>query len=185
MHRCGNCSKGNHSCYRGERAELIVSELPVSWLMRPRRTGNPFSWTGWQATNSLCNVIADIVAIIGVIETSELDESDPAGLWITSYNHSSEGRVPIYQLHTCKYRYCAGALGHRVLSCEISSGHIPHLAALIDVMKCTLQRVGLPSIMEPIGLDIGDGKFSDGMIFFPMLKAEAWYRHNLCRHIWP
>ena len=36
-----------------------------------------------------------------------------------------------------------------------------------DVIKRALQKAGLPSVLEPPGLDRGDGSHPDGITVFP------------------
>jgi hypothetical protein len=65
------------------------------------------------------------------------------------------------------------ALGHHALSCRLSSGRFPRHAALNDVIKRALHSAGLPSVLEPTGLDRGDGKRPDGMTIFPYSQGRS------------
>ena len=65
------------------------------------------------------------------------------------------------------------ALGLHPLSCRVSAGRFPRHAALNDVVKRSLQRAGLPSILEPTGLDRDDGKRPDGMTIFPYSNGRS------------
>ena len=49
----------------------------------------------------------------------------------------------------------------------------PRHAALNDVVKRALQRVGLPSVLEPPGLDRGDGSRPDGITVFPLSQGRS------------
>ena len=53
------------------------------------------------------------------------------------------------------------------LSCRYSAGRFPRHSAMNDVVKRALQKAGLPSVLEPPGLDRGDGSRPDGITVFP------------------
>ena len=75
--------------------------------------------------------------------------------------------------HTCR---CGGRMddkGHHGLSCRFSAGRHPRHAALNDVVKRGLQRAGLPSVLEPPGLDRGDGKRPDGITVYPFREGKS------------
>ena len=44
---------------------------------------------------------------------------------------------------------------------------IPRHSAMNDVIKRALEKAGLPSVLEPPGLDRGDGSRLDGITVFP------------------
>ena len=73
--------------------------------------------------------------------------------------------------HTCRCGRMMDKRGLHGLSCRYSAGRHPRHAALNDVVKRALQSAGLPSILEPPGLDRGDGSRPDGITVFP-------YRHG-------
>ena len=50
-------------------------------------------------------------------------------------------------------------------SCKYSAGCFPRHSAM-DVIKRALQKAGLPSVLEPPGLDTGDGSRPDGITVF-------------------
>ena len=84
---------------------------------------------------------------------------------------------PICEPHQCKL--CGrevDTLGHHGLSCTKSAGRFPRHAALNDVVKRALASAGAPSILEPVGLDRGDGRRPDGLTTFPFNcgKSLAW-----------
>ena len=79
----------------------------------------------------------------------------------------------VCQSHTCRCGKKIEALGLHPLSCRVSAGRFPRHAALNDVVKRSLQSAGLPSILEPTGLDRGDGKRPDGMTIFPYSKGRS------------
>ena len=53
-------------------------------------------------------------------------------------------------------------VGTHPLSCRFSAGRIPRHSALIDVVRRGLSAAGIPSMLEPSGLDRGDGKLKSG-----------------------
>ena len=70
--------------------------------------------------------------------------------------------------HQCRLcGHSVDRLGHHGLSCKKSAGRFPRHAALNDVIKRALSSAGVPSILEPVGLDRGDGRRPDGMTTFP------------------
>ena len=77
---------------------------------------------------------------------------------------SSSFSVPPVPLWTCG-RY-VDRLGHHGLSCRYSAGRLPCHANINDVVKCGLAVAGVPSWLEPVGLDRGDGRRPDGLIVF-------------------
>ena len=85
--------------------------------------------------------------------------------------------LPICEPHLCKL--CGRSvdrLGHHGLSCTKSAGRFPRHAALNDVVKRALSSAGVPSILEPVGLDRGDGRRPDGLTTFPFSRGRslAW-----------
>jgi hypothetical protein len=79
----------------------------------------------------------------------------------------------VCQPHPCRCGKKMDALGLHPLSCRVSAGRFPRHAALNDVVKRALQSAGLPSILEPAGLDRGDGKRPDGMTIFPYSNGRC------------
>ena len=74
----------------------------------------------------------------------------------------------ICEQHRC--RLCGrqvDQLGHHGLSCVKSAGRLPRHAQLNDVVRRGLASAGIPSVLEPVGLDRGDGKRPDGLTLFP------------------
>ena len=73
----------------------------------------------------------------------------------------------------CRCRAMIDHLGHHPLSCRFSAGRIPRHAALNDIIKRALNTAGIPSTLEPAGLDRGDGRRPDGMTAFPFRNGKA------------
>ena len=75
--------------------------------------------------------------------------------------------------HTCRCGRGMDERGLHGLSCKYSAGRHPRHAALNDVVKRALQRAGLPSVLEPPGLDRGDGSRPDGITVFPFSRGRS------------
>ena len=82
----------------------------------------------------------------------------------------------ICQPHRCRCGAMVDARGLHPLSCRYSAGRLPRHAALNDVIKRALTTAGIPSNLEPPGLDRGDGRRPDGMTVFPFKlgKPLVW-----------
>ena len=63
--------------------------------------------------------------------------------------------------------------GLHSLSCNYSAGRFPRYSAMNDVIKRALQKVGLPSVLEPPGLDRGVGSRPDGITVFPFSGGRS------------
>ena len=75
--------------------------------------------------------------------------------------------------HSCR---CGGRMdswGLHGLSCKYSAGRFPRHSAMNDVIKRALQKAGLPSVLEPPGLDRGDGSRPDGITVFPFSGGRS------------
>ena len=80
----------------------------------------------------------------------------------------------VCEQHRC--RLCGrqvDTLGLHGLSCLKSAGRLPRHAQLNEVIRRGLTSAGFPSILEPVGLDRGDGRRPDGLTLFP-------YREGMC-----
>jgi len=75
--------------------------------------------------------------------------------------------------HICRCGQAMDARGLHGLSCKYSAGRHPRHAALNDVIKRALQSAGIPSILEPLGVDRGDGKRPDGITVFPFSNGKC------------
>ena len=74
----------------------------------------------------------------------------------------------VCEQHRC--RLCGrqvDKLGHHGLSCAKSAGRLPRHAHLNDVVRRGLASAGIPAVLEPVGLDRGDGRRPDGLTLFP------------------
>ena len=57
--------------------------------------------------------------------------------------------------------------------CRLSAGRPPRHTALNDIVRRALQAAGVPSLLEPTGIDRGDGRRPDGMTVFPYSEGKA------------
>ena len=78
----------------------------------------------------------------------------------------------ICEQHRCRCGAAVDELGHHPLSCQYSAGRHPRHAALNDIVKRALTTAGIPSNLEPPGLDRGDGRRPDGMTVFPFKNGK-------------
>ena len=79
----------------------------------------------------------------------------------------------VCELHTCRCGQRMDVRGLHGLSCRFSAGRHPRHAALNDVVRRALKSAGIPSIMEPVGVDRGDGKRPDGLTVFPFSNGKS------------
>lgn len=79
----------------------------------------------------------------------------------------------ICEQHRCKCGKIMDARGLHGLSCKYSAGRHPRHSALNDVIRRALQSAGIPSVLEPVGVDRGDGKRPDGISIFPYSNGKC------------
>ena len=65
------------------------------------------------------------------------------------------------------------ALGLHGLSCKYSAGRHPRHAALNECVRRALQGANVPSLLEPVGIDRGDGRRPDGITIFPFSEGKC------------
>ena len=71
---------------------------------------------------------------------------------------------------------CVGMIdvqGLHGLSCRFSAGRHPRHSALNEIVKLSLRSAGIPSVLEPVGIDRGDGKRPDGITIFPFSNGKS------------
>ena len=71
-------------------------------------------------------------------------------------------------------------LGLHGLSCRYSAGRLPRHSNLNDVVKRALATAGVPSWLEPLGLDRGDGRRPDGLTVFPFSGGRSLCWDSTC-----
>ena len=73
----------------------------------------------------------------------------------------------------CKCGVKMDAKGYHGLSCRLNEGRPPRHAEINSIIKKCLGKIGLPSILEPLELDTGDGRRPDSITTFP-------WKHGKC-----
>ncbi len=84
--------------------------------------------------------------------------------------------ISTQQPHRCRCGAMADRLGHHNLSCNRDPGRLPRHTALNDVVYRALASAGVAAILEPRGLDRGDGRRPDGITIYPFRQGKmlAW-----------
>ena len=78
----------------------------------------------------------------------------------------------VCEQHRCRCGAVIDEFGLHPLACSKSAGRFPRHSALNDILKRALDAAGFHSILEPVGLDRGDGKRPDGMTVFPFSSGK-------------
>ena len=73
----------------------------------------------------------------------------------------------ICEPHSCRCGAQIDGYGHHGLSCRLSAGRHSRHAELNDIVKRALVKCGVPSVLEPLGMDRNDGRRPDGVTMFP------------------
>ena len=79
----------------------------------------------------------------------------------------------ICERHQCKCGKGADEYGFHLLSCKFNEGRHPRHAAINDIICRALKSAGIPTTLEPDGLDRGDRKRPDGISTFPFSHGKA------------
>ena len=79
----------------------------------------------------------------------------------------------ICEIHRCKCGGIVDEYGFHLLSCRFNEGRHPRHSAINDIICRALKSSGLPSVLEPVGLDRGDGKRPDGLTMFPFSHGKS------------
>ena len=120
-----------------------------------RRIGSlvPDNWTRRRKRGGLVLPVSALETLLG---------SD--SFWVTiALGVGADACIP----HSC---HCSGRMclsGLHGLSCKYSTGRIQRHSAMNDVIKRALRKAGLPSVLEPSGLNIGENSRPDGITVFP------------------
>lgn len=75
--------------------------------------------------------------------------------------------------HKCCCGSMTDELGHHNLSCRFNAGRFPRHAALNDIVYRGLASAGIAAVLEPRGLDRGDGRRPDGITIFPFKRGKS------------
>ena len=81
--------------------------------------------------------------------------------------------LPVCAPHKCRCGAIVDRYGLHPLSCRFSAGRLPRHSALNDIIKRALSSAGFNAVLEPVGLDRGDGKRHDGITVFPFSKGQC------------
>ena len=81
--------------------------------------------------------------------------------------------LPVCAPHRCRCGAIVYNFGLHPLYCRFSAGRLPRHSALNDIIKCALSSAGFNVIIEPVGLDRGNGKHPDGMTVFPFSRGKC------------
>ena len=79
----------------------------------------------------------------------------------------------ICENHVCKCGRNIDEYGFHLLSCHFNEGRHPRHAAINDIICRALKSSGMPSVLEPVGLNRGDGKRPDGITIFPFSQGKS------------
>ena len=75
--------------------------------------------------------------------------------------------------HRCRCCTRVDEYGLHLLSWRFSIGRLPRHTALNDVIRRSLQSAGIPALLEPAGLDRGDGNRPDGITLIPYARGKS------------
>ena len=78
--------------------------------------------------------------------------------------------------HICICGQKVDKYGHHGLSCKKSRGRFARHCSLNEAIQRSLGSAHVTSVLEPVGLDRGDGRRPDGLTIFPWKfgKALVW-----------
>ena len=86
----------------------------------------------------------------------------------------------VCQPHRCRCGYSVLPDGLHPFLCWLSAGRFPRHAAINDVTKLALDSSGFHSVLEPVGLDRGDGRRTDGITVLSFRQGEAFVWDATC-----
>ena len=158
-----------------------------AWLDRnlvlPSNTHKQINWDDIQCSSA----VANLVPILNQHRRScfKAASRPESGVWLSCVPNNRVGtfidndtlRIGVGLIVCIPYRCKCGTtvdtFGTHPLSCRFSAGRIPRHSALIDVVRRGPSAAWIPPMLEPSGLDRGDGKRPDGMTVYP-------YSRGLC-----
>ena len=88
--------------------------------------------------------------------------------------------LPVCAPHKCRCGAIVDIYGLHPLSCRFSAGRLPRHSALNDIIKRTLSSAGFNAVLEPVGLDHGEGKRPDGMTVSPFFRGKCLIWDSTC-----
>ena len=79
----------------------------------------------------------------------------------------------VCEQHKCQCSSMMDTLGHHGLSCHFSAGRSFIHSALNYVVKRAFYGAGIPSVLEILGVDLGENTCPDGLIIVPYKNGKA------------
>ena len=87
--------------------------------------------------------------------------------------------LPVCAPHKCLCGAIVDRYGLHPLFCRFSAGRLPRHSALNDI-KRALSSAGFNVVLEPVGLDRGDGKLPDSMTVFTFSRGKFLIWDSTC-----
>ena len=148
------------------------------------------SWSKLQASQKAESILekADVISQSRLLAAS----STESAAWLSALPVSTIGNLlddaslrisvglrlgaAICTAHDCVCGQKVDKFGHHGLSCKKSRGRFARHSSLNDAIQRSLGSAHITSVLEPVGLDRGDGKRPDGLTIFPWRfgKALVW-----------
>ena len=157
----------------GEAAEISVKESQRMWDM-------PGLEKKWKNLVGMADQTSKARLLAASVRES--------GLWLNALPSSAVGTLmdpesfrvavalrvgaDVCRPHVCRCGRNMDARGLHALSCKFSAGRGPRHTALNETVRRALRSAGIPSTLEPVGIDRGDGKRPDGITVFPFSRGR-------------
>ena len=94
---------------------------------------------------------------------------DPESLWVAV---ALQVGASVCEWYKCRCGSMMDTLGHR-LSCRFNAGRCFRHSALKDVVKRALYGAGIPFVLEPLGIDLGENTCPDGLTIVPSKNGKS------------
>ena len=174
-----------------------IAELTATWQNETGLTApteedckKQASWTKLQASQKAESILekADVISQSRLLAAS----STESAAWLSALPVATIGNLlddsslrisvglrlgaVICTEHVCVCGQKVDKYGHHGLSCKKSRGRFARHSALNEAIQRSLGSAHITSVLEPVGLDRGDGKRPDGLTIFPWRygKALVW-----------
>ena len=82
---------------------------------------------------------------------------NPESLWVAV---ALRVGASVFEWHNCRCGSMMDTLGHQGLSCCFIDGRSFRHSALNDVVKRALYGAGIPSVLEPLGVELGENRMA-------------------------
>ncbi|XP_055334792.1 uncharacterized protein LOC129585910 [Paramacrobiotus metropolitanus] len=181
------CITGNASMK--ERTNKLTEEWSGRYSLEPPRIESRHlqsAWTALQQTQTASRMMenADVFTSARLLAAS----SPESRAWLSALPVTIFGNLledahlriavarrlgaPVCQMHVCRCGSTVDSLGHHGLVCKLAKGRLGVHAVLNEATKRALTSAKVPSSLEPVGLDRGDGKRPDGVTAFPWKNGK-------------